>query len=72
LADCALTDINGGLGAAVAGEEEVTWTAAAGFVGQRIFIVAKLDTIVVTRQGTTRQRPARYLYRFVFPPGRAK
>lgn len=60
------------LGRTLAGDKEVTWIAAMGLGGQRIFIIPDLDVVVITTAGaygSPRQGNAalELLYRYVIP-----
>ena len=60
------------LGRTLVGDQEVTWTAAVGLGGQRIFIIQKFDLVVMTTSGlytSPRQGNAALdlLYRFIVP-----
>jgi CubicO group peptidase (beta-lactamase class C family) len=60
------------LGRTLARDQEVTWIAAVGLGGQRVFIIPDLDLVVMTTAGlytSPRQGDASLdiLYRFVIP-----
>ena len=65
------------LGRTLSGEREVTWVAAVGLGGKRIFIIPDFDLVVVTTSGlytSPRQgnAPLDILYSFVIPAVRDK
>ena len=66
------TAISGGSAGRFRGDKEVTWIAAMGLGGQRIFVIPDLDLVVATTSGlytSPRQGVAALdlLYRFVIP-----
>jgi len=72
LAACSFTAIRGGSAGRFRGDKEVTWIAAMGLGGQRIFVIPDLDLVVATTSGlytSPRQGVAALdlLYRFVIP-----
>jgi hypothetical protein len=65
------------LGRTLSGDQQVTWIAAVGLGGQRVFIIPDLDLVVMTTAGlymSPRQGNASLdiLYRFVIPSVVAK
>ena len=58
--------INWWLGRSLSGEQEVSWIAALGLGGQRIFIVPSLDLVVMTTSGLYTEPAARATHHSTF------